>query len=135
MASSLPPTGQTSASPPAPRSRGHIVAPDTTDDIIGLCLTWFLPLLFFCGIIVLSTMLTTYTLVMRQPLPRLFTFIIVITFVVLITITFFLLVIFHVRRCQRESSTFFEVKFSPKLERMTYWHNAAAKLDTWAADS
>lgn len=114
MASSQPPSGQNSASLPAPRYRGQIVVPDTTDDIIGLCLNWVLPLLFFCGIIVLSTMLITYTLVMRQVLPRLFTFIIVITFAVLITITFFLLVIFHVRRCQRKSSTFSEVKFLPQ---------------------
>lgn len=121
MASSQPPRGQNSASLPAPRYRGQIVVPDTTDDIIGLCLNWVLPLLFFCGIIVLSTMLITYTLVMRQALPRLFAFIIVITFAVLITITFFLLVIFHVRRCQRKSSTFSEVKFSPKLERMIYF--------------
>lgn len=118
MASSQPLTGYASANRPMHRSGGHTVAPDPIDDVIDLCLIWVLPTLFLCGIVVLGTMLTTYTLVMRRPLPRLFTFIIVITFAVLITITFFLLVTFHNRRCQRARSTLSEVR-SPQA-RETY---------------
>lgn len=121
MASRHPPRRHTFASPPTPRSRGHTVASDTIDDILGMCLNWILPVIFFCVIIILVTMLTTYTLVMRQPLPRVFTFVIVITFSALITITFFILVIFHIHRCQRVRSILSEVKIlppSPKLERI-----------------
>lgn len=84
--------------------------PDTIDDILSTCLNWVLPVLFFFVIIVLVTMLTSYTLVMRRPLPRVFTFVIVITFSVQVTITFFILVAFHMYRCQRVRSMLSEVR-------------------------
>lgn len=99
--------------PPTPRSRGYTVAPDTIDEILSTCLNWVLPVLFFCVIIILVTMLSTYTLVMGRPLPRAFTFVIVITFSFLITITFFILVAFHIYRCQRVRSMLSEVRLAP----------------------
>lgn len=99
---------------PPPRSLRYkytfAAHPDTIDDILSTCLNWVLPMLFFFVIIVLVTMLTSYTLVMRRPLPRVFTFVIVITFSVLITITFFILVAFHMYRCQRVRSMLSEVR-------------------------
>lgn len=76
---------------------------DVIDDILSCFLIYILPASIFSGIIVLGTMLISYTIVMRIPLPRLFALIIVIVFAGLITITFFFLVVFHFRRrrCQR----------------------------------
>lgn len=114
MASSQLPTRHNFISPPTPRSRSRrytTVAPDTIDEILSTCLNWVLPVLFFCVIIVLVTMLTTYTLVMGRPLPRAFTFVIVITFSLLITITFFTLVAFHIYRYQRVRSMLSQVRF------------------------
>lgn len=74
---------------------------DAIDEILSCFLIWILPAFFLSGIIVLGTMLISHTIVMRIPLPRLFTLIIVILFAVLITITFFLLMAFHFRRSQR----------------------------------
>lgn len=102
--------------PPTPsrslRYKYSFAYPDTIDDILSTCLNWVLPALFFCVIIVLVTMLTTYTLVMRRPFPRAFTFVIVITFSVLITITFFIFVAFHIYRSQRVRSMLSEVRLS-----------------------
>lgn len=99
--------------PTPPRSRRYTttLAPDTIDEILSTCLNWVLPVIFFCVIIVLVTMLTTYTLVMGRPLPRAFTFVIVISFSLLITITFFTLVAFHIYRYQRVRSMLSEVRF------------------------
>lgn len=118
MASSQFPTRHNFIRPPTPRSRSRsrsrrytTAAPDTIDEILSTCLNWVLPVLFFCVIIVLVTMLTTYTLVMGRPLPRAFTFVIVITFSLLITITFFTLVAFHIYRYQRVRSMLSQVRF------------------------
>lgn len=106
MATTKPSKASTWAIPPAPRSQGYItlpsypINPDVIEDVLGLCLIWALPAFFFAGIIVLGTMLISHTLVMRIPLPRRFTLVIVIVFAGLLTITFFLLVAFHIRRCQ-----------------------------------
>lgn len=112
MASSQLPKRHNFIRPPTPRSRRYTVAPDTIDEILSTALNWVLPVLFFCVIIVLVTMLTTYTLVMRRPLPRAFTFVIVITLSLLITITFFTLVAFHIYRSQRVRSMLSEVRLS-----------------------
>lgn len=106
MVYTKPPNKSASAMPPTPRSQGYRIVPsspvkpDAIDNILGLCLTYVLPAFFFAGILVLGTMLISHTLVMRIPLPRQFTLIIVIVFACLITINFFLLAIFHVRRCR-----------------------------------
>lgn len=84
------------SSPPPP-----IKADDAIDEILSCFLIWILPTFFLFGIIVLGTMLISYTIVMRISLPRLFTLIIVILFAALITITFFLLMAYHFRRSQR----------------------------------
>lgn len=120
--------------PTPPRSLRYkysFAHPDTTiDDILSTCLNWVLPVLFFCVIIVLVTMLTTYTLVMRRPLPRTFTFVIVITFSVLITITFFMFVAFHIYRSQRVRSMLSEVRLSSPLVRP-----APAPISKWSREN
>lgn len=96
--------------PLAARPQGYrtapnsLIEPDAIDDILGCCLIWILPAVFFTGIIVLGTMLISHTLVMRVPLPRQFTLILVIIFAILITITLVFLMVFHIRRRQRRMS-------------------------------
>lgn len=86
---------------------------DTIDDILSCFLIYILPATFFSAIIVLGTMLISYTIVMGIPLPRLFALIIVIVFAGLITVTFFLLMVFHFRRrCQRRIRRFQKVRFT-----------------------
>lgn len=83
------------------------------DDILSSFLIYILPASFFSGIIVLGTMLISYTIVMRTPLPRLFALIIVIVFAGLIMITFFFLMVFHFRRRRSQRRLSFQrVRFT-----------------------